>query len=472
MISKFLTAQLVMLFVAVPSLGRAPFCAMGFWNSDGEVGYSFQGLPDTGRDLLAGEPTYDYLVEQEVVYLTNLERVKEGLLPLKRNDLLDEAAKLHAEDMRDQDYFAHIGLDGREPWDRITAAGYSWFSVAENIAAGYISAAIAVSSWMDSPGHRANMMSPKYREIGVGFAQGGGTYERYWVQNFGARAEVFPVIIENEIYEISNRTVQLAIHGEGRATLMRVANDSDLTGADWVPFQLSLSWDLLPGNGTRTVYVQLRTEGGPPLPVQSDSIELIGQPEPTATPTATPAPIGLVPLVTYDFDTPTSTFDTFTHYPGGFGGAPPGELDVGTVPSDAMFEGATDGVGLLFAVDPGEVSLLVGSAIDVGDALVLLRCSVRTTGPGVHIALGALDGKLDGSIGTAILADSTTTTDVWRQLSITYNPPHGIVMPLIQAANVTGSDSVTCYVDRLEVILVTSETVLTGEDLGAGDTAP
>ena len=479
MVSKLFAAQIVTLLMALPSWGRVPFHAMGFWNSQGEVGYEFVPVPDSGQQALADELTYQYLVEQEVVYLTNLERVKTGLLPLKRNALLDQSARLHAEDMRDRDYFDHVSLDGRQPWHRVSATGYNWFLVGENIAAGYRSAVETVNSWMESEGHRSNILAPDFREIGVGFAQGGGTYQRYWVQNF-ASSDVYPVVIENEIYETNKRTVQLAIHGEGIAKSMRVADDPNFTGAEWVPFQSSLSWDLMPGNGTRTVYVQLKTAGGLPLPVQSDSIEITGQPEPTATPTptltptATPTPIPThaVPLVTYDFDSASSTFATFAHYPGGFGGALPGELDVGAVPTDAMFEGATDGIGLRFAVDPGEVSLLVGPVMDVGEAVVLLRCSVRTTAPGVHIALGALDAKMDGSIGTTILADTAATTNVWRQLSMTFNPPHGTIMPLIQAANVVGSESVICFVDRLEVILVAGKTVLAGEDLGAGAVAP
>lgn len=470
MISKFFAAQVVILLAATPSWGRAPFYAMGFWTSHGQVGYEYEPALDAGRELLVEEPTYDYLVEQDLVYLTNLERVYEGLLPLKRNDLLDRSARLHAEDMRDRDYFDHVNTDGQAPADRIDATGYKWFLVGENIAAGYTNSFMVLSDWMDSEGHRVNILDPEFREIGVGFARGGGTYEQYWVQNFAMRAYIYPVVIENEIYETTRRTVQLDVHGEGVATLMRVANDPDFTGADWIRFRSSIPWELLPGNGTRTVYVQLKTEAGLPLPMQSDSIELTGQPE--AMPTPTPTPTGVIPLGTYDFDSASSTFATFTHYLGGFGEAPPGELDVGTVPTDAMFEGATDGIGLRFTVDPDEVSLLVGSTMYVGEAVVLLRCSVRTTGPGVHIALGALDGEMDGSVSTTILADTATTTHVWRQLSMIYDPPHGKMMPLIQAANVAGSESVTCYVDRLEVILVTSGTVLTGEDLGAETPVP
>jgi len=473
---RYILLCVVMLMFSLQASSQTPHYAMGYWNSSGDYGYEFQPAPDISH-APAAEPDNRFLSEQEVVYLTNIEREKNGLLPLRRNNLLDQSSRLHAEDMRDQDYFDHTAVDGRSPSERIRDAGYDYSWSGENIAAGYNSPAAVVDAWMQSEGHRANILRADYREIGVGLAEGGGSYRIYWVQNFGSRRDVYPVVINNDAYQTDNRTVELAIHGEEFADLMRISNDSDFADAEWIPYESSVSWGLAAGNGEKTVYVQLMAESGMTLDPQSDSIVLYGQAEPTATPTLTPTPVAtpvppvpeLEPLVLYEFD---SLAPEFTHYPGGFSGAPAGEMHTGAVPTDASFEGATDGTGAVFVVDPDEVSLLVGSPLDVGDSLVLLRCSVRTTGPGVNIAIGTLDSEMDGSIDTSILADTSTTTHTWRRLTMIYNPPHGSVMPLVQAANLSGDGQVTCYVDRLEVILIDSQTFLTGEDLGAGPAAP
>lgn len=105
--------------------------------------------------------------------------------PLHRNTLLDDAAQLHSEDMRDQNYFSHTSLDGRSAGTRISNAGYDWNSYAENIAAGQDTVEEVVQGWIDSPGHCANIMRSSVTEVGFGLATGGGQYGQYWTQNFG-----------------------------------------------------------------------------------------------------------------------------------------------------------------------------------------------------------------------------------------------------------------------------------------------
>lgn len=103
------------------------------------------------------------------------------------NDLLANAARGHAQDMAAKNYFAHNSLDGRTPWDRIVAAGYTNYrTLAENIAAGQTTPENVVDGWLGSPGHCANIMNPALKELGVGYAAG-GSYRYYWVQDFGAR---------------------------------------------------------------------------------------------------------------------------------------------------------------------------------------------------------------------------------------------------------------------------------------------
>jgi uncharacterized protein YkwD len=117
--------------------------------------------------------------EQRVIELTNGERVERGLAPLKSNGELNEAADRHAEDMAANRYFSHVGLDGDRAWDRAEEVGYSSSGFGENIARGQPSPEAVVTAWMNSSGHRANILNTNYRDIGVGYESG------YWVQNFG-----------------------------------------------------------------------------------------------------------------------------------------------------------------------------------------------------------------------------------------------------------------------------------------------
>lgn len=126
--------------------------------------------------------------ESQVLDLTNQERAKAGCGPLRTNKSLTQAAEAHAADMVDLHYFAHDSLDGRSPFDRMKAAGFRGGAMAENIAVGYSSAAAVVQGWMNSPGHRANILNCSYTMIGIGYDSGlvkpdwgNGS----WVQDFG-----------------------------------------------------------------------------------------------------------------------------------------------------------------------------------------------------------------------------------------------------------------------------------------------
>jgi uncharacterized protein YkwD len=108
--------------------------------------------------------------------------------PVVDNTELRWSARLHAEDMGQQAYFAHDSKDGREPWDRMEAAGYTADPVAENIAAGSDTAAATFEQWMTSDGHCQNILLEGTNELGVGVAHvEGSPFEWYWVQNFGFR---------------------------------------------------------------------------------------------------------------------------------------------------------------------------------------------------------------------------------------------------------------------------------------------
>ncbi len=100
---------------------------------------------------------------------------------------LASAAAGHSQDMAINNYFDHTGLDGSNPGTRATAAGYSWSAVGENIAAGTSTTTVsaAMSQWIGSAGHCANMMNPVYQNMGSGSYSGAGTYNNYWTQVFG-----------------------------------------------------------------------------------------------------------------------------------------------------------------------------------------------------------------------------------------------------------------------------------------------
>jgi uncharacterized protein YkwD len=127
---------------------------------------------------------------QQVVELTNNFRAKNGLAPLTLNSKLSEAAQTHSQNMAVQDFFSHTGKDGSSAGDRVSKTGYDWRTVAENIAAGQRTPAEVVQAWIDSPGHRENMLNTTIKEIGVGYfflADDTGTtnYNAYWTQDFG-----------------------------------------------------------------------------------------------------------------------------------------------------------------------------------------------------------------------------------------------------------------------------------------------
>jgi uncharacterized protein YkwD len=136
----------------------------------------------------APQPATDGItaLEDLVTELANDERVAAGCEEqLRTDERLRTAARGHSQDMADHDYFSHTGLDGSSPSDRARRAGYPG-GVGENIAAGYRTPEDVMRGWMDSDGHRANLLECEYVAIGVGLAYDAGG-RPYWTQNFGFR---------------------------------------------------------------------------------------------------------------------------------------------------------------------------------------------------------------------------------------------------------------------------------------------
>ncbi|POM77470.1 SCP-like extracellular protein, partial [Phytophthora palmivora] len=104
-----------------------------------------------------------------------------------QNKKLAAAAKRHSDDMAANDFMAHDGSDGSTMSQRVTDAGYEWSAVAENVAAGQEDVASVMESWMNSEGHRANILGADYTMFGTAYAYDASTtYKHYWTQDFGA----------------------------------------------------------------------------------------------------------------------------------------------------------------------------------------------------------------------------------------------------------------------------------------------
>lgn len=128
-------------------------------------------------------PTLDTSVtayEQEVIRLVNEIRVKNGLKPLTYDWELSRVARFKSQDMKDNRYFSHSSPVYGSPFQMIRSFGISFRSAGENIARGYATPQAVVNGWMNSSGHRANILNAGYTHIGVGYVSGGN----YWTQMF------------------------------------------------------------------------------------------------------------------------------------------------------------------------------------------------------------------------------------------------------------------------------------------------
>lgn len=128
---------------------------------------------------------------KQVIKLTNQERQKFGLSPLESKGRLNEAAQNHSKNMAQKDFYSHTGQDDSSCSDRIDKTGYKAETSGENIAAGQFTPKQVVEDWMDSSGHRSNILNPDYEDIGVGYYfrkndPGYYRYHSYWTQNFAA----------------------------------------------------------------------------------------------------------------------------------------------------------------------------------------------------------------------------------------------------------------------------------------------
>lgn len=128
-------------------------------------------------------PTLDTTVssyEQKVIDLVNQIRVQNGLKKLTANWELSRVARYKSQDMKDKKYFSHTSPTYGSPFNMIKNFGISFKTAGENIAYGYSTPEAVVNGWMNSEGHRKNILNPNYTQIGVGYVASG----HYWTQMF------------------------------------------------------------------------------------------------------------------------------------------------------------------------------------------------------------------------------------------------------------------------------------------------
>ena len=128
--------------------------------------------------------------DQRILELVNGERQNAGLDPLAIDSQLDQAANLHTDEMVKADQMSHQLPGEASLGDRVSATGYNWSIVGENVAAGYTTPESVVEAWMNSPGHRANILNSEFTDLGVGYDNAPdnitGDTDVYWTQVFGA----------------------------------------------------------------------------------------------------------------------------------------------------------------------------------------------------------------------------------------------------------------------------------------------
>lgn len=132
----------------------------------------------------------------EVINLTNQKRAEAGLAPLEENATLSQAAQAKGVDMLNKGYWAHAAPDGTQPWQFFTDFGYKYRYAGENLARDFSNPSSAVEAWMNSASHKENLLSVKYKDIGVAVVEGSltGVDTTIIVQFFGTKyADTLPV---------------------------------------------------------------------------------------------------------------------------------------------------------------------------------------------------------------------------------------------------------------------------------------
>lgn len=147
------------------------------------------------------------ITTESIINLANVARAENGVGELKPNSLLSKAAQNKANDMLARQYFAHNTPDGQTPWSFIKAVGYSYTTAGENLAIDFTQVENMQAAWMNSPGHRANILNKNFTEIGIGIAK--GMYDNHQttivVQMFGNPLNA-PITLQDKPTQVADPT--------------------------------------------------------------------------------------------------------------------------------------------------------------------------------------------------------------------------------------------------------------------------
>ena len=223
-----------------------------------------------------------------IVELTNEERAEGALGTLKRSGVLDVAAKLKAEDMAKNAYFAHYSPAGISPWYWFDEVSYNFIHAGENLAVHFTDSSDVVEAWMDSPTHRANIMNGTFTEIGVGTAKGqyDGESTVFVVQLFGTPSAVSTVKITEAPKPTPTPVPETEILGEATTapenelteevppvvTEVPTVVSEQITVAEEVPEPIETATETTidTENGTKVMYSDLATTSREGVPATID----------------------------------------------------------------------------------------------------------------------------------------------------------------------------------------------------------
>lgn len=253
--------------------------------------------------------------------LVNQARLDEGLAPYGLSSLLSASAQRHAGDMATNQASSHIGSDGSMPKQRIREAGYAAWTqddgeliVGENFWIGRSTIEDALAFFLNDPPQRENVLSPIYREIGIGVATDADGRD-YYVLDFGVRPNVLPIFINDgaastDAPQVAIRLTNEDVRPEGQganfmglAIEIRISNEPSFDNLPWQPWEPLIPWTLADTPGEHAVYIQFRDAAGRTA-AAVDTI-VLGEgavaaptsvpPSPTSEPTAIPVPPSAVP---------------------------------------------------------------------------------------------------------------------------------------------------------------------------------
>jgi hypothetical protein len=252
-----------------------------------QTGVSFVYAQATSADLLA---------------LVNEARINQGLYPYVISAELSAAAQRHSNDMATSGQIGHTGSDGSSSTQRVLEAGYGVFDfglvASENVYGGIGGADAPFNAWMGQSGARSNLLSEKYREVGIGVARD-DQGRIFWTLDVGARPNVLPVLINDGVTSVDTISVTLTLVREnvvpqGQGTAMgqpiayRASTNPEYSNAEWRSWADKVPFLLENKSGRQTVYVQLR-DAADRTAVSQASVTL-GDVDLTVTPTLTEEP--------------------------------------------------------------------------------------------------------------------------------------------------------------------------------------